>query len=214
MNRVRGLSGVNSYARELGFEPFEWLVGRGRGLGVDGGVGWLDVCCGAGLALLEAERRFVEEAPEVDVALVGVDLVDYFGASARSGRLSLVAQSAGEFRAERDFDLVTCVHGLHYVGDKLGLIGRLVALLGVDGLFVADFDVELVWEVGGRSAARRVLGALRRAGVEYDRRRHRISCTGARVLEFGGRYLGADDAVGAGYTGQAAVRSYYEWLGA
>ena len=33
------------------------------------------------------------------------------------------------------FDLVTCVHGLHYVGDKLGLVARAAPRLVEDGWF-------------------------------------------------------------------------------
>ena len=32
--------------------------------------------------------------------------------------------SLAAWRPERTFGLITCVHGLHYVGDKLGLISR------------------------------------------------------------------------------------------
>lgn len=214
MNRVRGLSGVNSYARELGFDPFEWLAKRIRAAegGFAGGpVGWLDVCCGSGRALLEAERRFAQEIPDAQVTLVGVDLVDYFFAPPRTTRLELTAQPAAAFRADRAFELVTCVHGLHYVGDKLGLIWRLASFLASDGLFVADFDPESIRDAEGTSAARRVLAQLRRAGADYDRQRHRVTFTGPPETELAATYRGADDAAGPGYTGQPAVRSYYEW---
>jgi SAM-dependent methyltransferase len=38
------------------------------------------------------------------------------------------------------FDLVTCVHGLHYVGDKLGALLRAASWLADGGVLVANFD--------------------------------------------------------------------------
>jgi predicted TPR repeat methyltransferase len=55
--------------------------------------------------------------------------------------LRLVEASVTAWRPERTFDLITCVHGLHYVGDKLGLITRATSWLAKDGLFVASLDV-------------------------------------------------------------------------
>ncbi|MFD6552599.1 hypothetical protein [Streptomyces sp. NPDC058398] len=48
MNRERGLTGVNSYPRELGFDPAEFLEGRGSV------PSWLDLCSGEGIALRTA----------------------------------------------------------------------------------------------------------------------------------------------------------------
>ena len=57
MNRERGLAGVNSYERELGFDP-----------ATRAGEAWLDLCCGSGRALIQAARP--------GLTLVGVDLVE------------------------------------------------------------------------------------------------------------------------------------------
>ncbi|MFG1999411.1 hypothetical protein ACGFNU_09735 [Spirillospora sp. NPDC048911] len=72
-----------------------------------------------------------------------------------------------------------------------------------DGRFVADFDVR------GVRAPGRVSTRLREQGFEYDTRWRRISLTGRRDVRLPYRYLGADDQVGANYTGQAAVGSHY-----
>lgn len=77
MNRGRGLSGVNSYTRELGFDPYEILAERLRA-DPTARVTWVDVCCGSGRALLEAEERFDREFPTADVTIIGLDLVDFF----------------------------------------------------------------------------------------------------------------------------------------
>ena len=55
------------------------------------------------------------------------------------------------------------------------------------------------------------MAELRRAGLEYDRRRRLIVVPGPEEtwnLPF--RYLGADDRAGPNYTGQPAVDSYYD----
>ncbi|WBP85374.1 hypothetical protein [Kitasatospora cathayae] len=66
MNRGRGLSGVNGYARELGFAPAAWLRERGGSA-----PGWLDLCSGEGRALAEAARVLPVGAESTGVDLVG-----------------------------------------------------------------------------------------------------------------------------------------------
>jgi trans-aconitate methyltransferase len=186
MNRERQLTGVNSYARVLGFDPVERA-----------GNGWLDLCCGSGRALIQAAAR-------VDPAkLAGVDLVDAF-APAPPG-LTLVAAPIETWTPQRAFDLITCVHGLHYVGDKLAVLTRVLKWLTPAGTFVADLDLASI-----RPGGRRLAALLRAAGVEYDGRRKRITCAGPRELDLPVRYLGADDRAGPNYTGQPAVNSHYE----
>lgn len=211
MNRERGLAGVNSYAKELGFDPYEFLVTRdaaARG----GAPAWLDLCCGSGKALIHAAGRLAAERPDAEVTMVGVDLVDHFLAGPRPPRLELIAASADDWSPRRRFDLITCVHGLHYVGDKLRLLERAASWLAAEGLLVADFDAAGIRDRQGRSCARQVASALRAAGWRYDTRRKRVSCTGPRPLGIGpATYLGADDAAGPNYTGQPAVTSHYDW---
>jgi len=147
MNRTRQLAGVNSYAKELGFNPVDRLPPGGA---------WLDLCCGSGRALLDARSVLPPS-----VTLVGVDLVDYFDPP-RPG-VDLVCASVATWTPDRSFDLVTCVHGLHYVGDKLGLLARAASWLTADGLLVADLDLANV--VAPRPAA----PVLRRAGLPLRR---------------------------------------------
>jgi SAM-dependent methyltransferase len=212
MNRERGLSGVNSYTKELGFDPYEFLVGMAS---QDGGAArkpaWLDVCCGSGWALIQAAGRFAAEHPEAAIEIVGVDLVDYFRPGRRPPGLTLVAASIAEWRPRRAFDLISCVHGLHYVGDKLGFLAQAASWLAPDGLLIADLDAEDIRHDDGRSAGRQVTTALKAAGFDYDARRHQVRIRGPRTVRFPARYLGADDTAGPGYTGQPAVDSYYAW---
>lgn len=60
MNRERQLLGPNSYTRELGFNPLDWLRTRltddqRRAFGSEQ-ARWLDRCCGTGRAMLQAAR--------------------------------------------------------------------------------------------------------------------------------------------------------------
>ena len=104
----------------------------------------------------------------------------------------------------------TCVHGLHYVGDKLGALARIASWLGEDGLFVANFDARSVRGADGTPAGRRLTAELRRQGFGYDTARRRIMRRGGGRIRLPYRYLGADDRAGPNYTGQPAVDSFYE----
>jgi hypothetical protein len=77
---------------------------------------------------------------------------------------------------------------------------------------VANLDLANLRLADGRAAGRKVTSGLRRAGLEYDRRRRLVACRGRRVVESPYRYRGADDRAGPNYTGQPAADSYYEPL--
>ncbi|WP_410670839.1 class I SAM-dependent methyltransferase [Amycolatopsis sp. cmx-4-68] len=188
MNRERRLAGRDGYSRVLGFDI----------LGLPPDARWLDLCCGSGRALLDAA------AARPDLEITGVDLVGYFAAA---GPVRFETASITAWEPATEFDLVTCVHGLHYVGDKLGALRRAASWLSDEGVFVANFDVAGVRVPGG---ARRVLPALREAGFTYDSRARRIRRTGRFTGALPFRYLGADDRAGPNHTGQPAVHSYYE----
>jgi SAM-dependent methyltransferase len=210
MNRGRQLAGVNSYVRELGFDPLAVVSARARRGGAQSAtVAWLDLCCGSGRALIQAARRVREAGLAGGVDLTGVDLVDAFDAAPGSvPGVDLLCASVATWKPARSFDLITCVHGLHYVGDKLGLLARAAGWLTPDGRLVADLDLADV-DVGGPAAMRRLRSRLREAGFEYGPRRHRITCVGRSEVRLPYAYLGADDRAGPGYTGQPAVASYY-----
>jgi SAM-dependent methyltransferase len=206
MNRERGLTGSNGYAKEVGFNPLDFLKGR---LAPGRPVAWLDLCCGTGTALIEAAR--VIRAEGLVVEIVGVDLVGMFrrpdpGLTC----LSLVEGSLTTWRPNRQFDLITCVHGLHYVGDKLGLIARAASWLAEDGLFVANLDLANLKLADGRAAGRKLSYDLRKGGLGYDGRRRLVVCRGRTAVNLPYRYLGATDRAGPNSTGQPAVDSYYE----
>ena len=137
MNRERELVGSNGYDRELGFNPLEFLKERSV---TGGSVTWLDLCCGSAKALIQAAE--VVHTEGLKVGIVGVDLVGMFlRPDPRLTSLRLIEASLNSWRPDRSFDLITCVHGLHYVGDKLGQIARAASWLVKDGLFVAHLDL-------------------------------------------------------------------------
>ena len=104
---------------------------------------------------------------------------------------------------------MTCVHGLHYVGDKLAVLANAASWLAEDGLLVANLDVASIRAEDGRPVGRQLTSALRANGFGYDGRRRRISCRGPRDARLPFRYVGADDQAGPNYTGQPAVNSIY-----
>jgi len=197
MNRERVLTGVNSYTRELGFDPSEFLNGHGPT------PSWLDLCSGESLAL----RAAAQQLPQA--VITGVDLVGPLRPAALPGGLELITADLGEWSPARQYDLITCVHGLHYIGDRLALLGRAASWLTDTGLLVAHLDPVTLRRPDGTDASRPVVAALRAAGFEYSARHHRLSLRGGRVVRFPFTYLGADPCVGPNYTGQPAVASYY-----
>ena len=212
MNRERQLAGVNSYARELGFNPLEWIQARlAQRVSVSGPnrVGWLDLCCGTGRPLVQAAEQLGSAGLADRVDLVGVDLVDPFDPAPLPPTVRVVAASVTGWTPLHPFDLITCVHGLHYVGDKLGVLSRAAGWLTEEGLFVADLDLAAIRLPDGRPAGRPLTAALRAAGFTYDSRRRRITRTDKREITLPFEYLGADDRAGPNYTGQPAVHSYY-----
>jgi len=106
MNRERQLAGVNSYARELGFDPLQVVTDRigGDGAREGGAVAWLDLCCGSGRALIQAARQVDQAGLAGRVVLAGVDLVDAFDAVTGSvPGLELVSAPVASWEPARSF---------------------------------------------------------------------------------------------------------------
>jgi SAM-dependent methyltransferase len=206
MNRERELAGSNGYDRELGFPPIDFLRERVRPGQV---VRWLDLCCGTAQALFQAAEQMEHVGLVDSIAITGVDLVEMFWPGRPSSCLHLVVASIHAFEPSERFDLITCVHGLHYLGDKLKVIERAASWLVDDGLFAANLDLANLCQEDGRPLARRIGKLFREVGIEYDGRRKRLLCRGRRSERFTLAYLGADDTAGPNCTGQAAVDSYY-----
>lgn len=207
MNRERGIAGTNSYTADLFLNPLEFLSERRNG---DREVAWLDLCCGSGNALIEAARYFQERGMADRISIHGVDLVDLFAPKPlECGHLTLEAASLREWTARTDYDLITCVHGLHYIGDKLGLIARAVSWLKADGLFLGHLDFDNL-KLANRQWFGGQLGKyVKRVGLEYHRGRRLLSCRGKHTIDLPWTFAGADETAGPNFTGQPAVDSYY-----
>jgi SAM-dependent methyltransferase len=208
MNRERGCVGGNSYAKELGLNPLEFLSQR---LAQQKQTAWLDLCCGSGKALIEAARHFQTQRQTTDLHIIGVDLVSLFHPGAETfDFLDLRTANLAVWQPQQQFDLITCVHGLHYLGDKLSLIERVATWLKADGLFIANLDPTNLRYADGAPAGKAILKRLRACGFEYLSRKHLLVLHSQRHFQCGFRYLGADENAGANYTGQPAVNSHYE----
>ena len=209
MNRERNLTGSNGYSKEIGFNPVEFLRER---VSPDRKAAWLDLCCGTGKALIQAAEVIQDDGLAEKIEIVGVDLVGMFLAPHHDlPCLHLVEASLTSWSPTGSFDLITCVHGLHYVGDKLGLISRAVSWLTLEGLFVANLDMSNLKFADGSAAGRRVTAELRRAGLEYHRRSRLVICRGKRTITSSLPLpWGVMTKLGPNYTGQPAVDSFYE----
>ncbi|WP_308169479.1 class I SAM-dependent methyltransferase [Acrocarpospora catenulata] len=198
MNRERRLAG---YRRELGLDIARFLRDR---ISAGAVPRWLDLCCGTANALFEAARTIPGE-----FELVGVDLVDFFAGPPTPPRLQLITASITTWTPDAPFDLITSVHGLHYIGDKLAILTKAATWLAPDGLFIANFDPHAIRDDSGTPFGPRLTRDLRATGFTYNSRTRRITCPARRDLTLPYTYLGSDDHAGPNYTGQPAVNSHY-----
>ncbi len=202
MNRDRRCVGSNSYTKELGFNPIEFLQSR------QGPIHWLDICCGSGRALIEAAQTL--NLP--NVMITGIDLVGMFYPMPPALTILELKEGAiAEFKPPCSYDLITCIHGLHYIGDKLDLIQRAASWLKSDGRFAANLDLANFKQLEPKPSiiGPAVMKELKRQGLGYSDRRHLLTCEGHRQVQMPYVYGGADDQAGANYTGQPVVDSYY-----
>jgi SAM-dependent methyltransferase len=195
MNRERELQGGNGYEVELDFALVDWLAQRGR-------TRWLDLCCGSGRALVQAEQALGER-----LDLWGVDLVDFFWPRPPGSRVQLVVSPLRTFDPPGTFELVTCVHGLHYVGDKLGLLMKMAGWLSPGGLLRAHLDLEHVL-VEGRPQPRKLAQQLRQVGFGFDPKRRLVTASGPLPASLPWVFEGARPGA-VNFTGQPAVESFY-----
>lgn len=208
MNRQRKCFGGNSYQKELSFDVLDFLKNR---LYKNEQINWLDICCGEGNALIEAAENLAEFGERVKI--VGIDLAGMFQLfSAERESLQLIETSFEKFNSKSEFDLITCVHGFHYIGDKLAFLQKAVSMLKADGVFLANLDANNFKFEDGKSAGQIIVKYLRGKGFDFDSKKHLLAFSGTKKIDFEFEYLGADDNAGANYTRQAVVDSYYKIL--
>jgi hypothetical protein len=205
MNRQRGASGINSYEKEIGFTPEQFLLDC---INKNGKVKWLDLCCGKGNALLQVAIVLSDHKIQDKASLIGIDLVDDYSEipvaiTCVQFKTGLVSDMIGNEK----YDLITCIHGLHYIGDKLECISSVIGSLNKDGIFIGNIDPANIWIDG--VAKTKAVGLFREKGIEYNGRKKLLKAQGNKKIKFDLIYLGADDTAGPNYTGQEAVHSHY-----
>ena len=207
MNRGRGFSGVNSYERELRFDISRFLEQRVQERGT---VLWLDVCCGEGRALIEAGTKFAKTGWGASVEIIGVDLVEMFVPEEAPG-VRLVSADVMAFTLDRPADLITCVHGLHYLGDKLGFLEGASRMLLPGGLFLGHLDTQnLRTDRPGRAIWPSAVRHARQQGAAVALQNHLVRVEGTDTpLDFGVRFQGATVSETPNYIGITVIDSWY-----
>ncbi len=207
MNRERGLAGTNSYTKELRFNPLEFLKNR---LKDHEQAIWLDLCCGTGKALTQAAEYFQESGLSERIILQGIDKIPMFRIIPENmENIRLIPASLRTWTPVGDYDLITCVHGIHYIGDKLGLIQCAGSWLKHNGFFIANLDISDLRLNDNRPMGSQIGKIFRQFGIDYNRTKHILSFSGKKNIKMPHHYIGADDQAGPNYTGQPAVHSYY-----
>ncbi|MCF6406749.1 class I SAM-dependent methyltransferase [Chitinophaga filiformis] len=206
MNRKRIASGVNSYEKDLKFSPGPYLNKR---LEAQGHAKWLDLCCGEGNALLQYASEVAGKNLQERITLKGIDLVDQFQSIPPTvSCLQFETRSLVDWEDQDQYDLITCVHGLHYVGDKLKVIVKGLKAINSQGILIANLDLNNI-KIEGDQKGNYLKKLFKENEIDYSARTRLIRCEGPRYIDFNLDYKGADDKAGPNYTGQAAVDSYY-----
>jgi len=204
MNRERIACGINSYEQDIGFNPIQFIENRKK----QESIQWTDLCCGRGNALIQTAKHFSNHQISPRIKLLGIDLVDYFSTHEPSDTLKLQVLNLTQWKPSPENDLVTIIHGLHYIGDKIDLIIRAIASLKPDGVFIGNLDLENIIIEGGSKNS--LSDFFKKNDITYNHKKKLIWADGRREIKSRFRYLGADDAAGPNYTGQDVVSSYYE----
>jgi len=203
MNRERQAIGVNSYQKDLGFDLITFLEKKIR---EEETVRWLDIGCGRGKALIQIANYFKDEDR---IQFEGVDLVNMFDQH-NEKNLLLRCLDLHQWVPEVEYDLITAVHSIHYIGDKLKLIRDVVSSLKKDGLFIAHIDLKNIQVENKKKQF--VYEWFLSHNFLFSNNRHILKCFSTNYFEFQWQYLGSDDRCGPNYTGQEAVNSYYQWI--
>ncbi len=209
MNRKRNASGVNSYEKELKIKPEVFLE---ECINQSGSVKWLDICCGEGKALIQAAEFLESKGLQNNAILNGIDLVDAFQPIPTSITcINFEVKSVVDYTSSEQYDLITSVHGLHYIGDKLKVISVTLERLNELGVFIANIDLANIFFLNG-DAEKYLKDIFKKNDVQYNNRTRLLTCKGPRHINFNVTYKGANDEAGPNYTGQDAVCSVYELL--
>jgi len=206
MNRERNSSGINSYEKEFKFNPEKYLELK---IKESGSASWIDLCCGLGNALQQTAAYLFDKGLRQNIILKGIDLLDSNRPdNEKNDWISFDVGSVVNWIPDQHYDLITCVHGIHYLGDKLKVIETAMGALSPQGMFIANLDLSSI-VIEEADTAFLLKERFKQAQVEYNSRTRIIKRTGNAAINFGVSYIGADDSTGPNYTGQDAVTSFY-----
>jgi ubiquinone/menaquinone biosynthesis C-methylase UbiE len=206
MNRERKATGVNSYEKDIKLNPLQFIQSRKN----QNTIQWLDLCCGKGNALIEVAKTLQNTDLEAKTYLTGIDLVDYFADKKDLKNLTFQTLNLTQWHPDTAYDLITIVHGLHYVGDKIGLIVKAASALKKDGVLTANMDIKNIQIKGCYNKEKTLKSFFKVAQIEYNDRTKMVKIVGAKTIENPFLFEGADDTVGINYTGQRVVDSIYK----
>jgi trans-aconitate methyltransferase len=205
MNRSRQASGVNSYEKEFKFAPERFLLDR---INKNGSCSWLDICCGEGRALKQTFDYLVKLGLADSAVLHGVDILETSSKTNSTG-VTIFSESAVSWTPKEHYDLITCSHGLHYIGDKLRVVEKALGSLKSDGELYAHLDLSNI--VIERAESSNLLKLkFKESGLGYNQRTKLLTRRGNADISFGLLYQGADDKAGPNYTGQDSITPHYK----
>ncbi len=208
MNRERNAVGINSYEKDIYLSPVEFI---NKIFKTQSTFAWLDICCGRGKALIQTAQYASKHFPAKQISFTGIDLIDMFDPIPEEcNSITMYARSFFNFESEQKYDFITCVHGLHYMGDKLEAIRKASSMLNDEGLFIANFDTKCIRSIEIDNIQQKLSTWFKSGNIEYNSKKHFITVKGSRALTVPFRFVGADDKAGPNYTGQEAVDSYYK----
>ena len=158
------------------------------------------------MRLLQCALELADAGFQHQAALKGIDLIDGFqpmppGISCLHWQVGSVV----DWVADDPYDLITCVHGLHYIGDKLRVISNACRSLTAEGIFIAHLDLQNI-----KLPAQTIRKKLGDAGIEYHPRKRILTCgKGPReVSTLASDMKGPATRLGQNYTGQEACRGF------
>lgn len=213
MNRKRKAIGVNSYEKDIKLNPITYISKKIQHPSQEQFV-WFDLCCGEGNALIQTAKYFHGSNQSSRLNFTGIDLVNFFNDidPSISNMLTFRELNVSKWTPERACDLITIAHGLHYIGDKIGLIIKIAEALKPKGLVIGNLDLNNIKIVGEKNTNKIIKDYFANNGISYNSRTKIITIQGIQKILTKFKYLGANDKAGPNYTGQDVVDSIYQLI--
>jgi len=208
MNRERVAIGVNSYEQDLKLNIIEYIESNNK----QGNFRWMDLCCGKANALIQVSKHFTQKKQIPKIYFEGIDLVNFFNPQYKKydDILRITQMNLSNWNPAEQYDLITIVHGLHYVGNKLELIIKASNALKTDGLFIGNLDLQNIKLLGNSNQQSALKKYFKEEAIVYDAKSKLLSVQGNKVVNSRFKYVGSNDKAGPNYTGQNAVDSIYK----